>query len=433
MAALHPVVESKNGTWVGWDGGSGDPPRKLENLNLEPIRLSRKLIDDYYYGFSNRSLWPLLHDLVGQPVFDRRLWGAYQRANRTFADVQVKENSDGNSPLLWVHDYQLMLLPELLRERWPQSPIGFYLHTPFPAPELFSRLPWAEDLLRGMLGAHLIAFQTEDHRDNFVRASRALSGVKATDDRIAFDGRVVQAVARPISIDVKSYTTAAASPSVEREVARLRRQFAGRRILLGVDRLDYTKGILERLRALQLLFERRPSLVGEVAFLQIAVPSRDDVKEYRDLREEVEAEVGRINGRFTEPGHDVPVHYFYRAIPFHRLLAYYRAADIAVVTPLKDGMNLIAKEYIICQAAGDGRGTLVLSQFAGAASELAEAVICNPFDVEGLSNSIEQAIDMPREESADRLETMASRIQRHDVFAWGDEILRDIESASTQL
>ncbi|MGH9198775.1 MAG: alpha,alpha-trehalose-phosphate synthase (UDP-forming), partial [Acidimicrobiia bacterium] len=244
-------------------------------------------------------------------------------------------------------------------------------------------------------------------------------------------GHTVRALARPISIDVKSYVTAATSPRVEREIARLRKQFEGRRILLGVDRLDYTKGILERLRALQLLFERRPSLVREVAFIQIAVPSRDDVKEYRDLREEVEAEVGRINGRFTEPGHDVPVHYLYRAVPFHRLLGYYCAADVAVVTPLKDGMNLIAKEYIVCQSAAEGDGALVLSRFAGAASELEEAVICNPFDVEGLSNCIEEAIDMKKEERSDRLRTMSSRIQRHDVFAWGDELLTDIETSAS--
>ena len=272
----------------------------------------------------------------------------------------------------WVHDYHLLLLPELLRQAGAQGGIGFFLHVPFPPPEVFSRLPWRTTVLEGMLGADIVSFHTARYRDNFLRTCRQLvDGVEIHGTSVQLrDGRVVRTAAHPISIDAADLAERARQPGVDRALAGLRKQFADRRLLLGVDRLDYTKGIPERLRAIELLLELRPDLRREITFVQVAVPSRGEIREYRELRAAVEQLVGRINGRFTEPGLDVPVHYLYRGVTPDRLLAYYRAAEICLVTPLQDGMNLVAKEYVTVQHATDGAGVLVLSEFTGAIEEL---------------------------------------------------------------
>nr|MBA2626765.1 trehalose-6-phosphate synthase [Gemmatimonadales bacterium] len=381
VSALRPALESRGGAWVGWDGGAGDVPRRVEGFDVElvPVALSRREVEDYYHGFANRTLWPLLHGLIEQPVFERRWWTAYRDVNERFAAVEV--GSDG---LRWVHDYHLMLVPSLLR-RAGAGPIGFFLHVPFPPPEVYARLPWREQVLDGLLGADTVSFHTETYRDNFVRTcARLRDDVRIEGRTIALAHRRVLTAAHPISIDARTLAEDARSAATERSLRGLRAQFGGRRILLGVDRLDYTKGIIERLRAIELLLEGRPELRGRIAFVQIAVPSRGEIREYREVRRNVEELVGRINGRFTDPGGDVPVHYLYRGIPPERLLAYYRLADVCLVTPLADGMNLVAKEFVTAQAACGGSGALVLSEFTGAAVELGDALPCNPFDVVGL-------------------------------------------------
>jgi trehalose-6-phosphate synthase len=320
-----------------------------------------------------------------------------------------------------------MLLPELLRTRDPDAAIAFFLHVPFPAPEIFARVPWRSQLLHGLLGANAVAFHTEEYRDNFARACGRLRDVHVEGtDVVLRDGRRVTTAAHPISIDAAGFARRALSPSVERCARQLERQFAGRRVLLGVDRLDYTKGILERLAAIELLLELRPEARRQIAFVQIAVPSRGEVREYAALRDEVEKRVGRINGRFTEPGHDVPVHYLYRGVPADRLLAYYRLADVCLVTPLRDGMNLVAKEFVVVQHAAGGAGMLVLSEFTGAAEELREALPCNPFDLEGLTGTIELALELEEDDRRYRIDAMARRIHEHDVFAW---VASELEAA----
>jgi trehalose 6-phosphate synthase len=431
VTALRPALQKRGGAWVGWDAGKSDTPRSLRQLDIRlyPVELSRKIVDGYYHGFCNRTIWPLFHDLIEQPAFDRGWWNAYVEANTRFAHAGMVKSRNLQESLRWVHDFHLMLLPEMLRNTSGSGPIAYFLHTPFPAPELFSRLPWCRELLQGILGSDVVGFHTDLYKENFLRScSVILEDVKVDGSLVRLpEGRNVLATTHPISIDASAFAKGAIEPEVEREVVRLRKQFQDRKVLLGVDRLDYTKGIRHRLKAVELLFERNPALRREISLVQIAVPSRDDVKEYRDLRADVEVQVGRINGRFTEPGHPVPVHYLYRSVPMRRLMAYYRLADVGLVTPLKDGMNLVAKEFVVCQAAGGGSAVLLLSEFTGAAQELKQAILCNPFDVEGLSFQIEACLEMEEQERRDRLNTMASAVHNHDVFSWVDEMVSDME------
>ncbi|HEX3455876.1 MAG TPA: trehalose-6-phosphate synthase, partial [Gaiellaceae bacterium] len=432
VAALRPTFDARAGSWIGWDGGSSGVPHSLPDLDvrLAPVSLPKSEVEGFYHGFSNRTLWPLFHGLADRVVIDRRWWHDYSAANEQFAERALEVASSDS--LLWVHDYQLVCVPALLRRAGAQRPIGFFLHIPFPAPELFARLPWRQHLVDGMLGADVVGFQTEEFRQNFVRTCRRLrDDIEVEGRRIRLgDGRTVLTATHPISIDASGMRDRARSESTGRAVERLRRQFAGRRVLVGIDRLDYTKGIVERFRAIELLLERRPDLRGRIAVLQIAVPSRGDIREYRELRAEVEQVVGRINGRFTVPGQDTPVHYLYRALSSGQLLAHYGIADVCLVTPLRDGMNLVAKEFVVTQDALESAGVLVLSEFAGAAEELREALPCNPFDVEGLSGSIELALELEEDDRRYRIERLARRVHRHDVFAWLDEEVGALEAVA---
>jgi trehalose 6-phosphate synthase len=433
VSALRPALEARAGAWVGWDGGVSGLPRRVEGLAVElrPLGLDRTTVAGYYHGFSNRTLWPLLHGLVEQSSFERRWWDPYRAANERFAAAALRQVRGRGEALLWVHDYHLLLVPALLRRDAGDNRIGFFLHVPFPAPELFARLPWREQLVDGLLGADVVGFHTEEYRDNFIRTCLRLRGDVSSDGgRLRLpDGRTVVTAAHPISIDAETLAREARTPAVERSLAALRRQFAGRRVLLGVDRLDYTKGILERLHAIELLLEQRPRLRKRLAVVQIAVPSRGEALEYRQLRRQVEAEVGRINGRFTEPAADIPVHYLFRGVRQERLLAYYRLADVCLVTPLRDGMNLVAKEFVVTQDTADGTGVLVLSEFTGAAEELHEALPCNPYDVEGLARTIDHALTLTPQDGRQRLARMATTVHTDDVFAWAQHQTSTLEQA----
>ena len=426
-SALRPALESRDSVWVGWDGGAHDMPHRVPELDVElfPVALSRREVENYYHGFANRTLWPLLHGLVDQAVFDGRWWKTYRDVNERFASAET-----GSGPR-WVHDYHLLLVPRLLR-RADTGPIAFFLHVPFPPPEIFARLPWREELLEGLLGADVVAFQTETYRENFLRTcARLRNDVRVEGGTVRLARRRVRTAAHPISIDAGALREDARSGATERSLRRLHAQFRGRRVLLGVDRLDYTKGIIERLRAIELLFAERAELRGRLAFVQIAVPSRGEIREYRELRRDVEELVGRINGRFTDPGGDVPVHYLYRGVPYERLLAYYRLADVCLVTPLADGMNLVAKEFVTAQAAGGGAGVLVLSEFTGAAVELTDALLCNPFDTDGLARAIEHALQLDEHERRRRIARMAGTVARHDVHWWTERELATAKEART--
>ncbi len=437
VTALRPVMEQGSGSWVGWDGGAEGTPRRLPSMSidLQPVSLTPDEVAAYYHGFSNRTLWPLLHDAVEKPVFERDWWASYQRVNAAFADAAMAALRSQPDSLLWVHDYHLMLVPLLVRQLLPHQPIGYFLHVPWPSPDLFMRMPWRADVLRGLLGADVVSFHTEGYRRNFVQACTRLLATEGVTLRtggevVLPDGRVVRTTASPISIDADEFTALAHSPQTDVEVVALEQQFAGRKVLLGVDRLDYTKGIVERLLAVELLFERREDLRRDLVFVQVAVPSRDDVQEYRDLRATVEQTVGRINGRFTAPGRDVPVHYLYRGLPQSRLAAYYAVADALLVTPLMDGMNLVAKEYVVVQQARRGAGALVLSEFTGSALELRAATPCNPYDVEGLSRQIEAVLELPERTRRNAIASMARRVRTHDVHRWVDSQLSTIEAAA---
>jgi trehalose 6-phosphate synthase len=434
VTALRPVMAAHSGAWVGWDGGTRGIPATMPDLSVRllPVGLTAGQVRQYYHGFANASLWPLLHDAIEKPRFERTWWHSYQSVNAIFADKAVTALGGQPDALAWVHDYHLMLVPRLIRERCPDQPIGFFLHVPWPPPDIFARLPWREDVLFGLLGADVVSFHTEGYRRNFVRTCARLlagTGVQIHGPQITLpDRRVVTTTSAPISIDAAQFARLATGPATGRDIEAVREQFAGRTLLLGVDRLDYTKGITERLLAVEMLLERRADLCRSLAFLQVAVPSRDDVQEYRNLRATVERHIGRINGRFTEPGSDVPIHYLYRGLPPQQLAAYYAAAEVLLVTPLIDGMNLVAKEYVIVQYARRGSGALVLSEFTGAAAELREAVPCNPFDVEGLSYRIEHALGLQTSARRAALATMARRIRGHDVHQWVDRQLSEIGS-----
>ncbi len=437
VTALRPVMTTHTGAWVGWDGGRKGTPPTLPDMDVRllPISFSATQIRHYYHGFANATLWPLLHDAIEKPRFERAWWQSYQQVNATFADIALAAVSERRGALAWVHDYHLMLVPRLIRQRRPDQPIGFFLHVPWPPPDIFARLPWRQEILLGLLGADVVSFHAERYRTNFVRACGRLladHGVQVRGPTITLpDGRVVSTTSAPISIDAAEFGRHAVDRATDRDVEALSQQFAGRTLLLGVDRLDYTKGIVERLLAVEMLLERCADMRANLAFLQVAVPSRDDVREYRNLRAAVERHIGRINGRFTEPGSDVPVHYLHRGLPQQQLAAYYAVAATLLVTPLIDGMNLVAKEYVTVQQARGGNGSLVLSEFTGAATELREAVACNPFDVEGLSQRIEHALRLPVGDRRAAVAAMARRVRTHDVHRWVSEQLAVISSRGT--
>jgi trehalose 6-phosphate synthase len=434
VTALRPVMATHPGAWVGWDGGTkGMPPTLPDSqVRLLPIALSAAQARDYYRGFANATMWPLLHNAIEKPRFERAWWRAYQEVNRLFAERALAALGERPDAIAWVHDYHPTLVPQLIRERRPDQPVGFFLHVPWPSPDIYARLPWREQVLQGLLGADVVGFHTDDYRGNFLRScARVLAeaGVEVRGSAVVLPGgRVVSTVTAPISIDAAEFAAFAADPEVKQGVQGLEEQFSGRILLLGADRLDYTKGIIERLLAIEMLLERNQGLRTGLAFLQIAMPSRDDVREYRQLRSIVEQHVGRINGRFTEPGSDVPVHYLYRGLAPQQLAAYYAAADGLLVTPLIDGMNLVCKEYVTVQQAHGGTGVLVLSEFTGAAVELPQAVMCNPFDVEGLSYRIERALSLAPAARRQALATMARQVRTYDVHAWVSSQLEEIDA-----
>ncbi|MFT5564387.1 MAG: alpha,alpha-trehalose-phosphate synthase [UDP-forming] [Myxococcota bacterium] len=432
VTAMRPVMDRAGGVWVGWDGGDEGVPDRVAGLDIElgSVQLSKDEVASHYHGFSNRTLWPLLHDLVAKPVIDHDWWEVYKTVNERFADRIASMELDDDA-MIWVHDYHLLLLPQLVRDRVGDRPIGFFLHTPFPAPELIARLPWREQLLDGMLGADVVGFHTRLYRDNFVRSVRWLRGSEsATGRTIHHQGRDVEAAAQAISIDANEFSELATAPETEAALIDLRNQFGGRKVFLGVDRLDTTKGIRHRLTAIEKLLTDDPELRDQFVFIQIAVPSREDVEEVMQLRGEIEQMVGRINGQFTEPGHDVPVHYLYRGVTRHALAAYYRLADVLCVTPLKDGMNLVAKEFAVIQHAGREDGVLLLSEFTGAALTMDGAVTCNPFDVQGLAEAMARCLELDVDDRRARLAKMAGQIHTHDVFAWGEGLLATLIGAA---
>jgi trehalose 6-phosphate synthase len=421
VTALHPVLVGQHGTWVGWAGGAGDAPEpfELDGINLHPVPLTEDELERYYEGQSNACIWPLYHDAVETPVYKRRWREAYRTVNARFADAAAEVAAPGAT--VWVQDYQLQLVPAMLRERRPDLRIGFFLHIPFPPIELFMQMPLRAEVLRGLLGADLVGFQQRLAAQNFVRLARHLLGLRYEGTTIDVDGRPVKAGAFPISIDVGEMEAMAASPTVQARAKQIRAELGDpKTIILGVDRLDYTKGIELRLKAFRELLSDGKLTVPETVMVQVATPSRERVEHYQALRIKVEREVGRINGEFGRVG--VPaVHYLHQSYSRSELAALYCAADVMMVTPLRDGMNLVAKEYVAARA--DTGGALVLSEFAGAATELRQAFLCNPHDPDGVKDALLRASSVDEVEAARRMRIMQRHLRTHDVRHWAKSFL----------
>lgn len=433
VTALESILKANDGAWVGWPGVADAAPEPFEadGISLHSVPLSAEDVELYYEGFSNGTLWPLFHDVVVPPEYHREWWTAYREINRRFAEATAAAAAPDAT--VWVQDYQLLLVPALLRELRPDLTIGFFLHIPFPPVELFIQLPWRAEIVEGMLGADLVGFHLPGGADNFRFLATRLRGYPSTRIRsargraseIRVGDRRVRVGSFPISIDSSAMDASARRRETLDRAERLRTELGEPEIMmLGVDRLDYTKGIDVRLRALEELFEEGRLEPARVTLLQLATPSRERVEQYQIMRSRIEQAVGRINGQFGEIGHPV-VTYLHRPVPKDELTAFYVAADVMLVTPVRDGMNLVAKEYVA--ACTDGDGALVLSEFAGAAAELRQAYLCNPHDLEGVKDAILAAVTDEREERRRRMRAMRRQVLGNDVHTWARRFFETLD------
>ncbi len=437
VTGLRASHEAHDGLWFGWPGAldalGADDARHVRHRFAEeraiPVRVSDDEIESYYEHVSNALLWPVCHDRLDRLPLRMRGWDVYERVNERFAETIADAWRPGDR--IWVHDYHLMRLPALLRERLPSARIGFFLHVPFPSAEIFAALPVHRWLLDGMLGADVIGFHTRRYAECFVETLAELHDVHALEcggeHRLELDRREIRVAAFPIGVDASSLSRRAASREVS--AATLTIRHPAQRLVLGVDRLDYTKGIPRRLLAIEQFFRAHPEWRGRVRVVQIAVPSRDGTPAYRDFRDEVEALISRINGELATPDW-TPIHYVHRAIDDEMLLALYRAADVMLVTPVRDGMNLVAKEFVACRPDEDG--VLVLSRFAGAATELDDALLVNPYDVDDVAATLHRALGLSRGERRSRMARLRARVQANDVHRWSSMFLRALSGSSVR-
>ena len=450
VAALKPVMMSQRGVWIGWAGVADDDiePFESDGMHLIPVTLSEKEIQEYYEGFSNDTLWPLYHDVIAQPTYHREWWDAYVTVNRRFALAAAQVAEHG--AMVWVHDYQLQLVPMMLKERRPDLVIGFFDHIPFPPYGLFAQLPWRRRIVEGLLGADVVGFQRVADASNFSRAVRRLKGYEArgatievpldVDDpesgshrhvKLNRRGELVRTVlarAFPISIDAQQYRELATHPDIQQRAREIRAELGNpRTIMLGVDRLDYTKGIGHRLKAYGELLRDGDLRVDDVALVQVASPSRERVTTYQRLRNEIELTVGRINGDYSTLGHTA-ISYLHHGYPQEEMVALYLAADVMLVTALRDGMNLVAKEYVASRFDEDGM--LILSEFAGASDELKQALLVNPHDIEDLKSAMMRAITMSPSERTRRMRSLRKKVFDNDVTHWSTEFLAALNSNS---
>jgi trehalose 6-phosphate synthase len=429
VSALGAVLREHGGVWVGWTGeiGPRDAPQHHDGIELRTIHLNERDYEQFYLGFSNATLWPLYHDAVRAPAFHREWWHAYQDVNERYAEHVAAVAALGAT--VWVHDYQLQLVPQLLRERRPDLRIGFFLHIPFPPRELFMQLPWRRELLAGLLGADLVGFQVPGAAANFARLARRLSGARGTASEIQVDGRRVFVGAFPISINSEELTRIASSASTKAAAARIRADLGDpETVLLGVDRLDYTKAIDQRIRAVAELYADGTFEASRHVMVQVAVPTREDDAHYVAERRRLEQVVSEVNGEHAAVGFPA-IHYLHQSLPIDELVAFYLAADVMLVTPFRDGMNLVAKEYVACRA--DLSGALVLSEFAGAAAELKGAFLVNPHDLEGMKEAIRQAVAVTPRDGRSRMLRMRRVVLRHDVHAWASMFLDALQRHTT--
>ena len=432
VSALAPVLRGRGGTWIGWPGVAGDIPNapfaeatRDAGYEVVPVALSEAERDEFYYGYSNEVIWPLFHDLQNFCHFEPAFWETYKAVNERYAEAIARHCQPGD--FIWAHDYHLMYVAQALRERDVHAALTFFLHIPFPPFDIFAKLPQQQRLLRALLQFDLLGFQTRRDLRNFLQCVRRVlpdaevlpsSGLQ----RIRYSGRTIRAGSFPIGIDFESFEKGAASEEVARRARELRAAFPGCQLMLGVDRLDYSKGIPERLRAFRVALERHQELRGRVVLIQAVVPSRVEIPRYHEFKGRIDRLVGDTNGRFSTDTW-LPVHYRFRSLDRDDLLAHYRACEIALVTPLKDGMNLVAKEYCAC-CVEKNDGVLILSQFAGAAEQLKPAVLVNPYDVEQVADAIFKVFRMSDTERRTRMKRMRRIVHHEDVFWWVDSFLK---------
>ncbi len=428
VSAIQPVIRQIHGTWLAWGGRYGSEEdtlgrsltlRKTDKWLFQEIMLTEAEVAGYYEGMANSCLWPLCHNFVEKSVFDEDMWQIYRRVNRKFADAVLKTTGPGD--MIWIHDFHLALLPRYICRKKPGARVSLFWHIPFPPPEICAILPWAKEFLYGLLGCEFIGFHTEGYVLNFLQSVREICGLEAdiTNGVVYGPERTVRVGAVPIGIDWREFEEIASRPRVVRKAAEIRSDIGGEYVIIGVDRLDYTKGIPERLLAIEYLLERRPEYKEKLTFVQIAVPSRTDVAAYRSLRRQIEEIVGRINGKHTENFH-VPVRYLFKPLNREELVAHYLAADMAVVTPLKDGLNLVAKEYAAVRS--DTGGVLVLSPFAGAAVQLSGALTANPYNPQETANQIIAGLEMDETEKKRRMSALARSVREQDANWWWQRI-----------
>ncbi len=417
---LGSIYKDGDNIWVGWPGlavskaaQKTEIGKELKKNSMKPVFLSTQEIEDFYEGFSNETLWPNFHYFNEYIVFDEDLWKAYVKVNRKFAKALDEVIKEGDT--LWIHDYQLLLLPQMIRENHPKSTIGFFLHIPFPSYESFRLLPWRRELLNGMLGSDFLGFHTYDDMRHFLSSVNRLAGLGNENGRINVENRLAMVDALPMGIDYDKYAASAAEPDTLAKEVRYRTSVGDVRMILSIDRLDYSKGIPQRLKAFETFLENYPEFREKVSLFMVVVPSRDTVPKYKQIKEEIDLLVGRINGKFSRL-YWTPVHYFYRSFPLTALSAFYRMANVCLVTPMRDGMNLVCKEYIASKI--DKKGVLVLSEMAGASKELSDAIIVNPNNLDQMVSAIHTALTMPEEDQIRHMSRMQASLQRYNIHQW---------------
>ena len=419
---LGSIYKQEDNLWIGWPGIADltkdqekDVTNQLSKDHMRPVFLTTNEVEEYYEGFSNETLWPNFHYFNEYVIYNENFWKAYKAVNEKFAEEIIKHAKLDDT--IWIHDYQLLLLPELIRKKYPKIIIGFFLHIPFPSYETFRVLPWRKELLFGMLGADFIGFHTYDDMRHFLSSVNRLAGIGNDNGKINHNNRVIQADALPMGIDYEKYANSATNPETLSKEVRYRTAIGDSKLILSIDRLDYSKGIPQRLKAFYEFLNRYPEYLGKVSLLILVVPSRDTVEKYRLIREEIELLVGRINGEFGRINY-TPVHYFYRSFALESLSALYRMAAVALVTPMRDGMNLVCKEFIASKL--DKKGVLILSEMAGASKELSDAILINPNDRDQMVDAIKEALEMPEEKQREHLEVMQKTLQRYNIHHWVD-------------
>jgi len=432
VTALDPVLQSRGGRWVGWlgQGACGAIPERLSTLasqigyQLDPVDLTPDEVNGYYEGYSNQVLWPLFHDFIDHCNFDPAYWQFYRSVNRKFAEVVARASTPDD--YVWIHDYQLLLVGRELARLGARRELGYFLHIPFPPLDMFEKMPWRTQILDGLLSYDLVGFQTPRDVRNFVQCVRhCVEGVEVADHgemvRIRTADRTLFAGAFPISIDYDDFVQRSRGADVSEMIERLRSQLPNRFLLLGLDRLDYSKGIPQRVLAFGNALERHPELREKITFIQVVIPSRTRVEDYKALKDEIDRLIGLVNGTYSRAGW-TPIHYAFRSLSQAELLAYYRVCDAALVTPLKDGMNLVAKEYCACHL--ENEGVLILSEFAGAAEQLAEgSLMVNPFDIEQTADAILEATRLPEAERHRRMKLLRDNVREHDIYRWVEQFL----------